>query len=66
MQEGFVRLCWAERSAAEELGERGSHVLRRGNNASWRRGLIVNLQETLNCVQGQGGGIRSGSDRVIV
>lgn len=44
---------------------RGSHVVRHGNNASWRRSLIGSLKEIPNCVQGQGGRIRSGSDRLI-
>ena len=37
----------------------------RRRKARWRRGLIVNLQESLKRVQGRGGRIRSGSDGVI-
>lgn len=61
LQEGFVWLRWA---VAEKLGE-GSHVVKRRNDASWRRSVIVSLKEAPNCVQGRGGRIRSGSDRVI-
>lgn len=66
LQEGFVRLRRAERSAGGRAwGEGKSH------GEAWKqcqseKGSNCELKEILNCVQEQGGRIRSGSDRVIV